>query len=290
MESREMQLTNIYANKGLKEPVRFKSGYGNAFILEQDGGEVLLFDTGDKGTKILKNMELIRKHPDDIDKIVLSHGHFDHTGGLPAIVSTRSDTTTPVPIHAHPDARNDRKGTGDPSNVTAGAGFPDVDSEFDERVTFIDTIGLNEICNNIHAISEIMTRPEKDGCDRLLHFVNGNWIPDPMKDDLSLILETGDGIVLLCGCCHAGLLNTLLEMRKSFDQRVHAVVGGTHMMGFTETELDHVAEVLQQDYDSPSLYLNHCSGEKTVQYLASKLGDEKVNGFPAGSVLEFSSP
>jgi 7,8-dihydropterin-6-yl-methyl-4-(beta-D-ribofuranosyl)aminobenzene 5'-phosphate synthase len=99
-------------------------------------------------------------------------------------------------------------------------------------------------------------------------------------------METQEGMVVICGCCHAGLLNTLAHVQQTFQRPIIAVTGGTHLIDADEAYLQHVVEVLRDRYDSPLLYLNHCTGERTYVALANAFGD-RVNCCPVGTTLTF---
>jgi 7,8-dihydropterin-6-yl-methyl-4-(beta-D-ribofuranosyl)aminobenzene 5'-phosphate synthase len=108
---------------------------------------------------------------------------------------------------------------------------------------------------------------------------------DDYADDLSLVLRVGEGIVLLCGCCHAGLRNTLATVRAQYDAPLLAVVGGTHLVQADSAELGAIIAALQAE-GAPALYLNHCTGERALYTLRQALG-ERVHSCPAGTVISF---
>jgi 7,8-dihydropterin-6-yl-methyl-4-(beta-D-ribofuranosyl)aminobenzene 5'-phosphate synthase len=118
--------------------------------------------------------------------------------------------------------------------------------------------------------------------------VGETWQPDPYQDDLSLVLQTSQGLVVVCGCCHAGLLNTLAHMRHYFYQPLKAVIGGTHLEGTVPENLDRVVEELSNQHEGsiPDLYLNHCTGEVALFRITHAFG-EKVHPCPAGLGLSF---
>jgi 7,8-dihydropterin-6-yl-methyl-4-(beta-D-ribofuranosyl)aminobenzene 5'-phosphate synthase len=108
------------------------------------------------------------------------------------------------------------------------------------------------------------------------------------RHDLSLVLQTSQGLVVVCGCCHAGLLNTLAHMRHYFYQPLKAVIGGTHLEGTVPENLDRVVEELSNQHEGsiPDLYLNHCTGEVALFRITHAFG-EKVHPCPAGLGLSF---
>ena len=90
---------------------------------------------------------------------------------------------------------------------------------------------------------------------------------------------------MICGCCHAGLLNTLAHVRRTFGPDITTVAGGTHLLHADEAHLQRVMEVLRE-LDVPQLYLNHCTGQRAYVTLAQAFG-EKVAPCPAGTRLNF---
>jgi 7,8-dihydropterin-6-yl-methyl-4-(beta-D-ribofuranosyl)aminobenzene 5'-phosphate synthase len=102
------------------------------------------------------------------------------------------------------------------------------------------------------------------------------------------VLQTSQGLVVVCGCCHAGLLNTLAHIQRSFSQPLRAIIGGTHLADAGPEALDHVIAELRQRCEGhvPDLYLDHCTGEHALAVLVQAFG-ERVHPCPAGTVLTF---
>jgi 7,8-dihydropterin-6-yl-methyl-4-(beta-D-ribofuranosyl)aminobenzene 5'-phosphate synthase len=143
-----------------------------------------------------------------------------------------------------------------------------------------------EILPGVWTTGEITDRAEPEGRSAN-HLVRGaeGWEPDPYRDDMALVLETDEGLVVICGCCHAGLLNTLAHVRRTFGANITAVAGGTHLLHADEAHLRRVIEVLRE-LRVPRLYLNHCTGLRAYVTLAQAFGDE-VAPCPAGTMLSF---
>lgn len=306
-------ITNVYDNDALKEPLKFKKGHGNAFLIDLDGRKII-FDTGDNGKKFLDNLSLVGVSPEGVAMVILSHGHYDHTTGLIALVDARPAGTV-LDIIAHPavfEPKGSAKGSGTPgtsspvspgspgspgvpppsgSPGTPGAasihdiGFPPRPASFGEKTRVAGVTASTAIAPGLHVLGEITARPEQDGTGGMVHQVDGSWVPDPLLDDTSLVFTTTGGYVLLAGCCHAGLLNTLAHVHRVLGKGpVAAVIGGTHMMGFTAGDVARVADVLERDHGTPALYLNHCTGPKAIEQLRARFG-EKVHPFPAGASI-----
>ena len=266
----------------------FWGEHGLAFLIERESGCVL-FDTGQSGTVLLHNLKLLGIEPEAINVLAISHAHYDHTGGLPVLLdrgSVEDLRPTGIPLHAHPDLFRERfsrrKGS------LKSVGLPVEREALEQWLTLQLSAEPTEILPGVWTTGEITDRAEPEGRSPH-HLVRGpgmeGWEPDPYRDDMALALETGSGLVVLCGCCHAGLLNTLAHVRRTFGPDITAVVGGTHLLHADEAHLRRVIEVLRE-LGVPRLYLNHCTGQRAYVTLAQAFG-EKAAPCPAGTRLNF---
>ena len=145
-----------------------------------------------------------------------------------------------------------------------------------------------EITPNLWTTGEIVERPEPVGGSAHLFIRNGvDWQPDPYRDDLSLVLKTSAGLVLICGCCHAGILNTLFQVERIFGGPILAVIGGTHLVSAGDPYLDHVIHVFNKRFPNFSFYLNHCTGENALKKLDNAFGS-RVKTCPAGTIININ--
>jgi 7,8-dihydropterin-6-yl-methyl-4-(beta-D-ribofuranosyl)aminobenzene 5'-phosphate synthase len=261
----------------------FWGEHGLAFLIETEGGGSVLFDTGQSGTVLLHNLAELKVDLSEVQALALSHGHNDHTGGLQALLARRPG----LPLYAHSDLLRERfaRGRGKVESVGVSLTREALTAQAELRLTTEPV----EIAPGVWTTGEITSRREPEG--RSAHHLvrqGKGWGPDPYRDDLSLVLRTGQGSVLLCGCCHAGLLNTLSHVRRAFGDEIVAIVGGTHLGSADEATLQHVATVLREEMGSPRLYLNHCTGDRALWVLATAFG-EGVRSCPAGTALSAAS-
>lgn len=259
---------------------RFWGEHGLSLIIETDNGNVL-FDTGQTEAVLAHDLGLLGNAPREITALVLSHAHVDHTGGLAAALAVRPG----LPLYASPDLFRPRYAIRGGEHKSIGLSM--TQDELAQRADLRLSESPVEIVSSVWMIGEITDRPEPEGrSTRHVVSTEGGWRPDPYCDDTSLVVETR-GLTVVCGCCHAGLLNTLARVHQVFQRPITAIVGGTHLVDADTAYLQHVIEVLRDTYGSPRLYLNHCTGERAYIVLANAFGDQ-ANPFPAGTMLALS--
>jgi len=254
----------------------FWGEHGLSLLIETPSGNVL-FDTGQTEQVLAHNLNLLGDAPRRVSALALSHAHRDHTGGLNVALALNPA----LALHAHPDLFCPRYALR--GSEYKSIGLTMTRDELERRVPLRLSATPVEIVPRVWTTGEIIERAEPEGrSDR--HFVpaDGSWQPDPYRDDMSLVVETREGVVVVCGCCHAGLLNTLARVRQIFPRPIVAIVGGTHLVDADAAHLRHVIEMLQNVYHAPRLYLNHCTGERALIALANAFG-ERVQPFPAGA-------
>ena len=255
--------------------------HGLSFLIETDDG-CLLFDTGSTDAVFWHNFALLGRSLSDISAVALSHAHYDHTGALIPLLSQKRD----LPVYAHPDLFRQRfRLKEDKYNVI---GLPLSQAELGQLADLHLSDAPVQVLPGLWTTGEIADRHEVEGRSRY-HAVrtDDDWQPDPYRDDMSMVLETNQGLVVVCGCCHAGLLNTLDHVQRTFERPIIAILGGTHLVAADEEQLAHLIETLRTTYRTPQLCLNHCTGQRAYAALANAF-PEQVKPCPAGTTLTFS--
>jgi len=256
--------------------------HGLAFLLET-GGAQILFDTGQSGTVLLRNLKLLDVDPSSLDGVVISHGHYDHTGGLGALLEVLRPK---VPLYASPEVFRERYSIHEREMEDIGTPL--------EREMLTAKMALRlhkdaqEIVPGVWTTGEIEDRPEKEGSSpRHRMREGGELVRDRYLDDMGVVLARDEGMALICGCCHAGLLNTVAHVEEIFERQVEVIAGGLHLTGASAEELDRVCEVLTRKDALTRVYPNHCTGEAAYVALTNALGPEVVRPCPVGTVLEY---
>ena len=258
----------------------FWGEHGISFLIETEGGRVL-FDTGQSGTVLLHNLDDLGIEAITIDAVAISHAHYDHTGGLPMLLAHLDPGT---PLYANPDLFRERYSMRD--DELEDVGMTLTREELVGHMSLRLEAEPQEIIPGVWTTGTITERPEGEGgSDNHRMRAGDELVPDAYLDDLALVLELGEHLVLVCGCCHAGLLNTLAHVERAFKRPVRVIAGGLHLTNVSEEELDHICGALAERPALERIYPNHCTGEAAFVALTCELGASVVQPCPAGTVL-----
>lgn len=281
-----MRVTVLCENSiGVPMPKGLMGEHGLSFLIE-DKDHTVLYDTG-QGVGIMNNMTLLGKDVDAVDTIIISHGHYDHTGGLMSVLQQRKKG---IPVHIHGEAFQNKVAyieTPD-GNFDIPIGFQHSRQDYETggaEFTFVDH--FSKIDDHVFTIADI-DRPAgwKTWDVRLKVKDNNDIVDDPFNDDLSLLLETDSGPVVLLGCAHAGIVEILDDLSaKTGHTEFHAVIGGTHLGSAPEAYIKKAMDTFRK-YKVKVLGTSHCTGFYAAAAIMSQFKDEFV---PAnvGSFFDF---
>jgi 7,8-dihydropterin-6-yl-methyl-4-(beta-D-ribofuranosyl)aminobenzene 5'-phosphate synthase len=245
-----------------------RSEHGLSVWIEADHLRVL-FDTG-QGTTAMENARRLGLEPPEIDMVAISHGHNDHTGGLPETLASCQKAH----LFLHPAALRERYSRSADGTVRA-AGFPLGAGElFATRKEYVHwTNAVTHLQPAVFMTGEIpRTRPAEAPAGRF--FLDAECkTPDTLLDDQALAFETADGVVVFLGCCHAGVSNTLsCALRASRTGRLRAVVGGMHLSEAPPEAVALLADEIERLH--PQLVCPcHCTGKAAREYMEGRFPD-----------------
>ena len=275
-----MKLTCLVDN-AVQPSSGFWGEHGLAYLVETNGQRIL-FDTGQSGTVLLHNLKLLGIDPATIDAVALSHAHYDHTGGLPALLP---QLRPGIPLFANADLFRERfsQRDGPPKRI----GLPLSREELAAHFVLRLSDAPQEIVPGVWTTGAISERTEFEGSGKgLLMVAEGELVADAYRDDMALVLRSGDRLALLCGCCHAGLLNTLAHVARLYPQPVALIAGGLHLAGVAEGDLQRACAKLAAMPALTRVCPGHCTGEAAFLALAQSLGSAVVRSSSAGTVIE----
>lgn len=255
--------------------------HGFACHLETDRGDYL-FDTG-QGFGILHNAMALGRDLRKIDAVMISHGHYDHTGGLPAVLKLRGK----VPVYGHPDMFVERFIRFEGKQRDIGIPF---------RRSWLESFGadfrlgteMTEIGPGVYLTGEIprKTPYEKGDANMVARAEDGRLIdPDPILDDLSMIIDADKGLILVLGCAHAGMVNIIeYVMAQTGRDRIHAVIGGTHLGFSGDVQFEETLKAVDR-YRIERVGVSHCTGLVKASLMHARLQERFFFGC-VGSVVE----
>jgi len=228
----------------------------------------VLFDTGQSETAF-HNANLLGIGA-GFETIVLSHAHFDHTAGLPSFLNRMTNPT----IYCHPEVWEPRYVVAEGAMVDLPRerlpiGMPLAEAEVENSAEVMTHRDPVEVSSGIYALGEI-PRPHPDTTVGKIE-EGDELVDDPVVDDQAIAIETGEGVGLILGCCHAGLLNTIEHAEEVSGGEVRYVLGGTHLVALDDEEVHQVADALEGKLD---LFCGtHCTGFEAESILAERFPD-----------------
>ncbi len=263
----QIKLTTLSENTAGR--VGLLAEWGLSILLEVDDYKVLM-DTG-LDISVTYNAAMMGIDLSTINRMVLSHGHRDHTGGLRHVLNAMKRE---IEVVAHPEIWASKYSrTFTKQEQYAGIPFPREALE-NWGACFRLTREPLWLTDNIVTSGEIPMRTEYERIDSdLLVKEGGEFRPDPLRDDLALIVKTEMGLIVILGCGHRGVINTLHHARKiTGEERIHMVIGGTHLLVAAREQIDlTVAELKELGVER--IGVSHCTGLPAAAILFHEFGE-----------------
>ncbi len=271
-----VQITTLIENRE-GEHHGLQHEHGLSFFVEKDGSTIL-FDTG-QSEKFIKNAEQLQVDLRSLDHVVLSHGHYDHSGGFRSLVELTDSFTLTIGRGFF----DEKYGCEDNSCEYLG-------NNFNEE--FLREKGINfqyakqqctEIISGIHVITSFPRIYADEVVNpRFKVRKEGELLSDPFDDEVLLAVETDLGMIVLLGCSHPGMKNMLDCAVKQIGRPLYGVLGGTHLV-----EADTRSLKLSLDYlrnkELQVIGVSHCTGENAIQNLSES--EERFFQNHTGSTL-----
>jgi len=273
---KDMRITILVENTVYKSGLKTENGL--SFWIEY-GDNKILFDTG-QSDLVLHNARILGIDLTKTDIIILSHGHYDHTGGLPSVLNVASKAK----VYLHPVA---------------------TEPKFSQKTSEVKYIGMSdsakkgiEDCLRTWTVTPVVIFPGMSVTGQVprmndyedaggAFFVDDNCHrPDELLDDQSLFFESPKGLIVVFGCGHAGVINTLDYISKlTGEKNMYAVIGGMHLLNANPTRIENTIKAFKK-YKIQKIMPLHCTGKKAIDAIKNAFG-EKCLTLKSGGQINF---
>jgi 7,8-dihydropterin-6-yl-methyl-4-(beta-D-ribofuranosyl)aminobenzene 5'-phosphate synthase len=264
---------------------QFQAENGLSLLFSMDNKQ-FLFDAGQSGA-FIENSKNLHVDLTKIDYVILSHGHFDHGGGLIPFLSINK--TAKIYLNDHTDRDYIIKIFG--FNKRIGLN-PRLFSEFADRLIIVKE--TTHLTPNVILLPKIVRKFPIPKGDQLLYVRDGNKLtPDTFDHELLLVVKSSDGLVLVSGCSHNGILNMIATVKETFpNEPIQNVIGGLHLIGNPlfrtiaekNSDVEHIAKELLNIVQG-KIYTGHCTGLKGFDLLKRNMGD-RIQHISTGLTFE----
>ena len=254
-----------------------KAEHGLSFYIEHEG-HVLMSDLG-ATNDFAKNAALLGVDLEIVEAVTISHHHYDHGGGMARFFAgndhakvylRRAETEDYIVPQGDKTARY--------IGLDTGVLAVNVD-----RIEYLDAD--NEILPGVHVLTNIPAiHPKATGDQRLKMVRDGQTQRDTFEHEIVTVLEGKDGLIVLTGCAHNGVLNMVVAVREAFPGKpILAIIGGFHLIHEDPVDVRRIGETLA-GMEIPAIYTGHCTGEASTAVLEDVLG-EKLHRLYTGLVI-----
>ncbi len=246
--------------------------HGLSFWIEVDG-HIFLFDTG-VGEALLPNAKFLNIDLGQAEAVILSHGHYDHTGALDQVLQLNSE----VNIYCHPAVVVPRYSIR-PDNIKYAGMQPEVRLAMDKlpegQIKWQS--GMVELSPGVGLTGAIPRNSDFEDTGGPFFLDQNGTQPDLLEDDQAMWIKTAKGLIIVLGCCHSGLVNTVEYIKQlTGEEKIQTIIGGMHLLYATEERLDRTCQALEA-WQVEQLIPCHCTGEKVIPLLKQRFPNAFVD-------------
>ncbi len=253
-----MRITILAENYAYKTA---HSEWGFAALIEIDQKK-FLFDVGLSGTCLLDNAKELELSISQIDGVILSHGHYDHTDGLEPVLNRLKIKH----LYGHPDIFSHRYSLKNGELAYKGMRLTRLELEEKFGVTLHLESGVSNISEHLFLTGTVpftnsyeLISPHFKVCDPQGKIIGDDSFPD----DNSLVLDTPKGLVIVFGCAHRGIVNIMEYVKKTFNKKIYGIIGGTHLYIASPEHFAFVVEYMKKE-EIELIAPGHCTGMQRI--------------------------
>ncbi len=276
-----MKITTLIENKS-GNIKGLKSEHGLSIFIEVDGKNVL-FDLGQSGN-IIDNAKKLKIDLKSLDYVIISHGHYDHSGGLKRLVK---EINPKIKLYVGKGFFNKKYRSEDAKD------YEYIGNPFDEKfleennidVEYVDR-DITQVTDNLLIFTNIIRNKEFENTNQTMYLEEkGEYKKDMFLDEISVGIKTDKGLVVLVGCSHVGIVNILDTIIKRTNMNIYGLVGGTHLVKEDDEKINKIIDFFKEE-NIKIIGACHCTGKQGLTMLGQQL-EESFIGNNTGDYLKF---
>lgn len=252
------------------DDIKLYNEHGLSLYIEIDGTRIL-FDTGKSGD-FIKNAKTLNIDLNKLDYVMISHGHYDHSGGFRRLVE---ETSNSYKLIVGEGFFNKKYG------AIEGNNYKYLGNSFEEEYIHKNNIAIKYIKQDIFYINEnimVFTNFKRNNNYELPNKrfqikQDENYILDNFCDEIVLVLKSKIGLFVVVGCSHVGIVNILETIIKHTGISIYGIIEGTHLVEADEQRLNKTINFLKEK-DIKIIGVSHCTGEKATEEIKQQFGEK----------------
>jgi 7,8-dihydropterin-6-yl-methyl-4-(beta-D-ribofuranosyl)aminobenzene 5'-phosphate synthase len=263
-----MKIKCVVDNRaGLKSNLYAEHGFS---LLVEENDTNFMVDTGQTPTVLKHNMDLMGIT--SLDGVLMSHGHNDHTGGISAIKDSIDIKGNKNKFYMHPEILSQKYAVLDGKQRYVG--FP---TSIDVETLNLEWISENtRISDDMWIFNQV---EDHSGFEPIPEYLkvkeHGKCLPDKLNDELNLVIKTENGLFVISGCAHQGMVNILYSVREYFQDDIYGVMGGSHLMDAPRERIRKTVESFKK-LNPEIIALGHCTGFDALCLFKREFGEKFI--------------
>lgn len=249
--------------------------HGLSIYIEMNGVKIL-FDTGQSG-QFIKNAENLGIDLSDLQYVIMSHGHYDHTGGLKELVAAVGN---PFQLILGQDFFKKRYKFDGENRISIGSGF-------DKKYVRFHNIDMKQVTEDIYPVAKDIAVISNFDHNVNVECLNRKFykeqkkklVQDNFTDEIALVLTLEEGAIAVLGCSHPGVVNILSTVERRLGTKLYGVIGGTHLIEADDQMLRETVTYFKQRDRLRLLSMFHCTGEKASRIFEKEFNKQFVQNY-----------